>query len=225
MLSIVMLVYDIHPNIEPMTMKAVDLVRKNTVGPYELTVIFNGPPLNGAYKDLARILLPERVSVAKAYNEGFRCSRGDYLCCLHNDVFVPEHWNLLLQEEADKGDIAFSKVDEDEDPTPAWMPPGCCFVMKRETWERLGGYDERFEEFHCEDTDLFHRALKLGIKLIQCDVIVGHKRGATRFLFPDKGRVALIRNTKLLMLKHRQDWFVESGRQGFRLPQLSNIGG
>ncbi len=223
MLSIVMLVLDIHPKIEGMTKEAIRFVRKNTSGPYELTVVLNGPPLNGGFRDIPKIDLLERASIAKAYNKGFSVSQGDYFCCLHNDVLVPEGWNIELQKEADNGNIAFPKLDEEgsDDPTPSWMPPGCCFVFKRELWDRLEGYDEQFEDFHCEDTDLFHRALKLGAKLIQCDVTVKHLRGQTRFLLPDKGKAILIRNTKLLLWKHRQDSIFEDGMATFNLPALS----
>jgi GT2 family glycosyltransferase len=222
MISIVMPVYDIDPRIEKMTRKAIKAVKKNTVGQYELIIVLNGSPKFGKYDDLNPIKLPERTSIAAAYNAGFHNACGYYFCCLHNDVFVKWGWNIPLQAEADIGHIAFPRVEgEERDPAPEWMPPGCCFVMTHRDWANLGGYDERFEDLHFEDTDLFYRATKLGMKLNRCDVTVHHRRGVTRFLLPDVGMKALNENLKKMIVKHNPGAL----RGSMNAPTLSNIGG
>jgi len=224
-ISIVMPVYDISPQIELMTRKAIGTVHKNTIGEYEMIIVLNGSPRIGNYDDFKPITLPERQSIATAYNIGFQEAIGNYFCCLHNDAFVTRGWNLSLQKEASKGNIAFPEIKgEETDPIPEWMPPGCCFVITRREWIKLGGYDENFEPLHGEDIDLFTRATKAGIKLIRCNSVVYHKRGATRFLLPDKGIGSLAVNLRKWALKHITDE-IKATKGDICLPKLSNIDG
>jgi GT2 family glycosyltransferase len=104
------------------------------------------------------------------------------------------------------------------------MPPGCCFVITRRQWVSLNGFDEQFEFLHGEDVDLFTRATKMGIDLIQCDTTVRHKRGATRFLLPDCGVSTLQVNLKKWAMKHMTD-DVREQKGDMYLPKLSNAGG
>ena len=219
MLSIVMPVWDISRDIEPMTRKAVKSIRKYTDGGFEIIVVLKGKAKFGEYSDLHPVVLSENASIAQMYNRGFYEAVGNYFCCFHNDVIATKHWNVPLQEEAKKGNVAFPMVKGEEiDPVPEWMPPGCCFVITRKDCSLLGGYDEVYEFMHGEDTDLFTRALKQGMKLIRCDSEVYHKRGGTRFLLPDKGLSALRTNLK--------KWTEKNMVNGEAyLPRLSNIGG
>lgn len=219
MISIVMPVWDINKDIEPMTRKAIKSIRKNTKGEYEIIVVLKGQQKFGKYDDLHPLIMPDNASIASMYNYGFYEAIGNYFCCFHNDVIATKNWNVPLQEEAAKGNIAFPMVKGEKiDPVPDWMPPGCCFVITRKNFSMLNGYEECYEFMHGEDTDLFTRALNKGMKLMRCDSEVYHKRGGTRFLLPDKGVSALRVNLKKWALKN-----MVNGEA--LLPRLSNIGG
>lgn len=60
---------------------------------------------------------------------------------------------------------AYLGLDADRDSVqrPDWVS-GCCLVVRRELFERLGGLDERYPMF-CEDVDLCRRARALGFEV------------------------------------------------------------
>jgi len=47
-----------------------------------------------------------------------------------------------------------------------WHLWGANFSLRRNTWLRVGGYDESFREYGCEDTDLGIRIAKLGVRSV-----------------------------------------------------------
>ena len=166
MLSIVMPILILHPVVERMTIESVDSIYKNTLGEWELILVVHGGPNFGftfEYPRMKTIYRKRRMAISEAYNAGFKKSRGDILCCMHNDTVVPFGWNYLMDRVAKRGDIAFPMVDESRGfcelrgikKTESWQTPSACFVFSRETWNQLGGYDEQFEEMHGEDIDLF----------------------------------------------------------------------
>ena len=201
-----MLVIPIHPALARITKRAVKCVEENTKN-HELIIVLNGfserLPL-----DVKQVRLPGRVSVAKAYNDGFKAASGDIYCCLHNDTEVSEGWAAPLVKEAMRGNIAFPDAWEPNpeargiSPRPEWCPPGCCFMLSEMLFNSLGGFDERFEDFHYEDIDLFLRAHQHGARLKRCDVTVLHHRGASRCFVEDKGDRILARNTRIFYEKH-----------------------
>jgi len=224
MLSIVIPVLVVHPVIERMTLETIKSVYMTTLGSWELIVVVHGGIYLKGTMDHPRIKyynIEKRMGIAEAYNYGFSKSSGDLLCCLHNDVMLPFGWNYLLDKVAKEGNIGFPMLEEEAEfcklrgiaPTQSWQTPACCFVFSRELWNKVGGYDEQFEEMHGEDIDLFRRAENVGAKLIRCDVKVYHRRGATRALTKDGGARAFVENWQKFYYKHkRNDESVETPR-------------
>lgn len=229
MLSIVTPILDLGPTVESMTRLMVKSLLSCTVGEWELILVNNGP-VNFAIETpgVVTIQIPQRESIGRAYNEGFKAARGSYFCCLHNDVELTPNWSGPLLLEASRGSIAFPIVDDSIGncelrgvaKAPEWTPPSCCMVMQRTTWGKLGGYDEGFEGLHCEDLDLFTRAHVLGIMLVRVKAsMVYHWRGMTRAMLPDCGIDALDTNLERYRAKH-QDKTV----QGFYpYPKFDNV--
>lgn len=231
MVSLVMPVMDLGSETREATAHAIASITATTKGPYELIVVMNGR-VKGNWQPLGAsrlVLFEKRVSIAEAYNAGFKEARGDYFACCHNDVELPAGWETPMKSLVDAGRaLAFPSVDESGSDcdrrgvpkTDAWLCPGCFFMMRAAVWRELGGYDEAFLEMHWEDTDLFYRARKRGIALERAPVTVIHRRGLTRSLLPDRGNDALLRNRWIWLAKHKED-IAQDG--SISLPKLKEV--
>lgn len=217
MLSIVMLVYNANDLISQMTREAVRSVVENTAGEYELILFKNGGDVLDwtIYEEGAKGLQlatdrKERLGLATAYNRSFSRAKGDVFCVLHNDVVLPRGWDVPLTDAAKKGYLAFPMVDESRSncelrgipKTKEWQTTGACFMLSRESWSALGGYDEEYKGFHWEDTDLFYRAMNTGIRLVRCPVTIIHYRGATRTFTKTEERGHFEKNMDYHKAKH-----------------------
>jgi GT2 family glycosyltransferase len=78
-------------------------------------------------------------------------------------------------------------------------------MLRRALFERLGGFDEAFEDCHFEDTDLWMRAVDAGERLGRAPVAVAHGRGKTRTLLSDGANTAFRRNRLIYAEKHRRE--------------------
>ena len=57
---------------------------------------------------------------------------------------------------------------------------GAAIMIRRDLWEQLGGFDERFEPAYCEDSDLAFQVRKAGYKVVyQPKSVVVHFEGIT----------------------------------------------
>lgn len=107
------------------------------------------------------------IGYAKAFNEGFKEARGDYLAAVSNDAFLTEGSvrDLCLPEG-----VTFSSNAQF----------GCFFCMPRWVYEKTEGFDERYGLAYMEDNDFLLRLKDLGIPLFRIrKVKVDHIGGLT----------------------------------------------
>lgn len=203
-----MLVANVHPSIPPITQEAASLVLGTLPDDAQLTVAFNGGDTFALRADdkLDVGILPPTKGLADAYNLLVNAHSEPFIALVHNDCFVPEHWLETLCVAAAENGFAFPSVVTDgvEEagrglmPVAAGIPPSCCYVVTREAWSRLGGFDEQFEGCHFEDMDLFMRAERAGYRLRQVpEVMVFHRRGTTRVLVSNQANEAFLRNQRI----------------------------
>lgn len=83
------------------------------------------------------------------------------------------------------------------------QPAGACFLVRREVWERLGGFDEDFFLWY-EDVDLAKRLRDAGLRnFITGNAVVHHNEGlATRTLSPGRHQKARLEGLRLYLRKH-----------------------
>lgn len=154
----------------------------------------------------------ERAGFAETCNAGALRTTADTLVFLNDDTHVLPGWLEALTEPlcSPEGDViagcrlvypdgqiqhtgaflrrdslgrleAFNrKVDARPGPVPAVT--GACLAIKRETWERLGGFSEDYVNGY-EDVDLCLRHRKAGGEVVWTDGTVVHfeSRSAGRF--------------------------------------------
>ena len=105
-----------------------------------------------------------------------------YICLLNADTISSAGWTkpLLAALESGKGDIVGYRgglLNEqglgveavDTDGAECDYIEGWCMMMRRSTWEALGGFDEQNLSIgYAEDSDLCLRAKEQGLKLYVC---------------------------------------------------------
>jgi hypothetical protein len=208
-----MLVYAAHPSVRPITEASIAQLLSTLPDDARLTVAFNGGnafPLPAHDKMDVVMHWPERVSLAKAYNQLANAVTARFLAFVHNDCFVSQNWLPALTAAAWDNGFAFPNVVGDE-PTEALrglgpadpnVPPSCCFVVCEEAWRDIGGFDEDYEGCHFEDLDLWTRAERKGYRLRLVDSItVFHRRGTTRVLTSDESNESFVRNLGIYLKK------------------------
>jgi len=165
----------------------------------------------------------EPLGFPKAYNEGIKVAKGDYILLLNNDA-------MLLEQEKDT--LINMHIEQfDNNPKVGIAGPlkslsPCvnkefiiffCAMIKREVFEKIGLLDEAFKEGAGEDTDFCIRAEERGYEIAVVGKMTGqddasssvigsvpiyHKGEGT--LHDDPNHQANIdRNTKLLVEKYK----------------------
>jgi N-acetylglucosaminyl-diphospho-decaprenol L-rhamnosyltransferase len=64
-----------------------------------------------------------------------------------------------------------------EQPAEADQPPGAFLMLRREVWQRLGGFDTQFHPLWFEDVDFCKRVRDLGLKIQYVPQVIALHRG------------------------------------------------
>jgi GT2 family glycosyltransferase len=202
-LSIIIPIWNTTPDLQSMTYTNVERMIALTPDA-EVILIDNGSPfpvMDYVFKGQSPVYVeswPENRGLAPAWNAGVRKARGTTLCWMNNDVWVLPDWEKPLVEAAQHGYIAFPWTNGEKN--DGYGIAGWCFTASRETYQKIGPFDETFVPAFYEDTDWFHRATVLGIELVSCPQSnVQHTRRTT---------ASKLDNMNLLFLanKFRYSW-------------------
>jgi GT2 family glycosyltransferase len=118
-------------------------------------------------------LAPWRGSFARTVNAALSGIRGGIVGAVNNDIVAPAQWHQLFQHFPEAGIVCPREAD-----IPSFDPSaeivrgakgffGGFWLMTATLFCLLGGLDERFEPYYCEDTDLIHRVEEAGYPIIQ----------------------------------------------------------
>lgn len=223
MLSIVIPVY----NNLFFTQMIIGLIMQTTKIKYEIIIIDNrsvepGMPTYldwirdhktmNLFKDISVIKNMENQGVAKAWNQGIRAARGEYIAVINNDILIDNDCFERLIKFLDSGEAdiispAFTRLVMPDNwhelaMKQRFAPPvlidgakGFCYIFKRELIKQLKkpkeGYfiDEQFNMLWYEDSDLWNRAREAGLKLRSAsNVLIHHFESKTIALIPDAGK-------------------------------------
>jgi GT2 family glycosyltransferase len=167
------------------------LVSLNAAGyPDTMIIVVNNASTDGTAEFLATrpglrvINNAENRACAAAWNQGFQASTTRWTVFLNNDVAVPPGWleNLIVFAEKNGIAIASPAMTEGEldyeldafareftermkNVVRGGIAYGAGFMVAREVFTAVGGFDENFTKGGNEDDDFFWRAQGAGFKL------------------------------------------------------------
>lgn len=184
--SIVCPIYINNDETKRLAHECLDSVEQNS-SDYELIIVNDASSLY--VNDLLKradtsIFHRKNKGLAPTWNDGIKIARGEYIAVINSDVSVPDGWLEGLREKFTKsvgvvGPAVEHLPNDPSQPAYQWFP-GSCFMLSRETIEKVGLFDENFIPFYFEDTDYWTRILKAGLKLARnYDIFVKHAEGAT----------------------------------------------
>lgn len=152
----------------------------------------------------------ENRGFGPANNYGVGVADGQYLILINNDVEIRGNFiknvmdALLLRPDAivcgklidwDSGWNTFNGGELRVVYAEGWL-----LGFHRDTWERLGGFDERYVPCDFEDVDLSMKARQQEISLVQIRVPLIHRSGATTRQLRNREEIT-IHNRRLFMEK------------------------
>jgi glycosyltransferase involved in cell wall biosynthesis len=184
-LSVIIPVWSLTEELARMAERTVRRVREVASLPTEVIVIDNGSP-HPAELDADRVIaLDENRGVGPAWNLGASVAAAPLLCFLNSDCTVRPGWDRALTHAATDGRrIAFPYTDHGDGLGPRRPDQagtaGWCFVIHRDLFAEIGGFDEGFAPAYFEDTDYWHRAWDMGVDLNPVPAaVVHHERRTT----------------------------------------------
>jgi GT2 family glycosyltransferase len=151
--------------------------------------------LSGSIANIKVILNDHNAGFGPANNQGLAAATGEILVLLNNDTVVPRGWLTRLARHLDDAriglvgpatnrscneaqidipyqtygefqDVARSQGDRYErERLPIRMPMMFCVAFRRDTFERIGPLDERYEVGMFEDEDYALRAKAAGLQV------------------------------------------------------------
>jgi GT2 family glycosyltransferase len=172
-----------------MTMQCLDKARRYTSIPFELVIVETKTQY---LLDEADVYVYEKnvePSAEKSHNRGFKIASGEYITLLTNDVYVSDGWLEAMLEcfkikDCGASTVAstqFNHLKENKIEVGNWW--STCMI-KREVFDRVGYYDERFRDSWC-DTDLLLRMALNGYKMYRnFNCVVDHLIGQTNYVKP-----------------------------------------
>lgn len=180
----------------------------------EFIIINNGstdhtPKLLGDYlekmSNLKVITNEDNQGFPIACNQGARKASGDVLLFLNNDVIQFGDYVTQLIAVMDDNILAGPELNDHNNGWNVFgevtVPyiAGWCLALTKATYNKLGGFDERYSPCDYEDMDLCYNAVQAGAGLLRLELPIRHVSGGSAMA----GRVVI---TEANRLKFAEKW-------------------
>lgn len=161
---------------------------------YDLNMIVIEQAPQRAYADTTTVYRPGEFNFNAFANEGARMGRTPWLVIATNDLEFEDGWlkALFAAHEPVVSPIdpgASTQADINTD-TGGWVKSrhfsGWCFMMRRDIWEQIGGFDERVR-FWCSDDAVVEQLKAIDVQpVVVVASRVHHRVSATLRDEPDQ---------------------------------------
>lgn len=163
--------------------------------------------LQKKYPKIKIIANKNNLGFGKNSNNAVKTSKGDFVVLLNSDISCHPNYLLPTLEHlknknvfgigfAEQGHENWARIywqdgylqhepkTSDKTHISAWVSGGSS-IIRKEHFLKLGGFDEIYAPFYCEDLDLGYRAWKSGFTLLwEPKSIVEHRHESTISKFP-----------------------------------------
>lgn len=184
------------------TRKCIESIKKNTSNTdYEIIVIDNASEdgTGDFFKkqDVVYIYNNENKGVAKAWNQGIKQAKGDYVCIINNDIIVCKNWlsefiriyesmkNIgILSPGTKEGELNYDFESYSENFIKKMKNikekgfAGWCMFIKKERFDEIGLFSEEFNIGIGEDTDFYFRLKEKGYESYITGAVFVHHFGS-----------------------------------------------
>ena len=118
---------------------------------------------------------------AAANNQGLAMARGSIVLFMNNDIAAQSGWLDQVRRDTQPGALFGPTVQRTTvDQLKIDYLEGWCIAGRQDVWHRLGGWNARsFQMPYWEDTELCIRAIRHGVRLMQTNWPVTHKKNGT----------------------------------------------
>ena len=165
MISLIVPILNIDEETDRYAKEALETI-KDTELPFELIIIDDGSTMtNDFMKEQADVFIQHKKNkgYGPSVNDGLGVARGDVLVILSGDIKMPHNWlePLVKHLEENPSTGAVSPVLSEGNKGII----GCSWAMRRDVFEKIGNFDERFKIGYYEDTDYYWRIKQAGFEL------------------------------------------------------------
>ncbi|MDR7528638.1 MAG: glycosyltransferase [Armatimonadota bacterium] len=160
--SVIVPTWSVNVGLRTMAERNLRAVRDRSRCSPELIVVDNGSPCGPPLVAVDLLIgWASNRGIAPAWNIGAHYAAGDVLIFVNSDCEVQDGWDEPLARCALSGaHVAFPET------SGTLEIAGWCFAVSRETFRRVGPFDESFVPAFYEDTDWFQRAVDAGVRLL-----------------------------------------------------------
>jgi len=165
------------------TEQCIESILKNVVGrPYHIILVDDGSFENVrvTYPNFTKISLGNHSGYVKSVNVGLKRCVGDVICLLNNDTIVGKDAIIKLSDFVlSHKDVGLASPMSNQygyyihpDKIGDYKPEenykkmdtlfGFCLVFRRDVYDKIGNFDERFGIGLCEETDYCLKSLDSG---------------------------------------------------------------
>lgn len=193
--------------------KCIDSVKKHSED-YELIIVDDGSPLDTKFlKEEADVYIRHKSpkGIAPGWNDGIKAAKGKYIVVINDDITARPGWLESMVEAFSIDGAMVSSCAVEHLPAGTgikecreWFP-GSCFMLTKETIDKVGYFDEDITPFYFEDADYWTRVYKSGGKLVRNYAIqIGHAESDVLHKIENNGEVFQKNKAKFLK-KHGFD--------------------
>lgn len=228
-LSVVIPAYNEQVHIQATIESIVHAINRGRPISYEIIVSDDASTDNTAAvasKQGAIVVYSGKRNIGATRNAGAAAARGEYLLFLDADTIVPPATVQEMLQTIDQGAIAGGAVIDWSEPTRSWVgrfglsvwnrlsktfswPAGSFFYVRRDAFNRAGGFDERY--YVSEELHLGRRLKRLGkVTIVKNPVLTSPRKlhQFTLFEFARFVTLSILRPRKTMRNpKHLNIWY------------------